>query len=91
MRTPPPARLHEKNADPTGEAQSRELDNTDVKQRCEYNIYVIVVRVGWPVPGHPEIQAWMRTLDEKTTACVFAAIDALAEFVPVLQRRWPTR
>ncbi len=28
----------------------------------------------------------MRTLDEKTTACVFAAIDALAEYGPVLQR-----
>jgi len=35
---------------------------------------------------HPEVQAWIHTLDEKTTACVFAAIDALAEYGPVLQR-----
>ncbi len=28
----------------------------------------------------------MWTLDEKTIACVFAAIDALAEYGPVLQR-----
>jgi hypothetical protein len=42
--------------------------------------------VGWSVLVHPEVQAWMRTLDEKTTACVFAAIDALAEYGPVLQR-----
>lgn len=44
------------------------------------------MRVGWSVLVHPEVQAWIQTLDEKTTACVFAAIDALVEYGPVLQR-----
>jgi hypothetical protein len=42
--------------------------------------------VAWSVLVHPEVEAWMRTLDEKTTACVFAAIDALAEHGPALPR-----
>lgn len=53
---------------------------------CKYNIYVIIVVVSWSVLMHPEVEAWMRALDEKTTACVFAAIDALAEHGPTLQR-----
>ncbi len=35
---------------------------------------------------HPEVRAWMRTLDEKTMAGVIAAIDALAAAGPTLQR-----
>ena len=42
--------------------------------------------VGWSVLAHPEVEAWIRTLDEKITACVFAAIDALAEHGPTLKR-----
>jgi hypothetical protein len=42
--------------------------------------------VGWSVLVHPEVQAWMQTLDEKTMAGVIAAIDALAVYGPTLQR-----
>lgn len=35
---------------------------------------------------HPEVRAWMRTLDEKTMAGVVAAIDALGVYGPTLQR-----
>jgi hypothetical protein len=42
--------------------------------------------VGWSVLVHPEVRVWIHTLDQKTTACVFAAIDALAEYGPVPQR-----
>ncbi|MGH3814425.1 MAG: type II toxin-antitoxin system RelE/ParE family toxin, partial [Pseudonocardiaceae bacterium] len=42
--------------------------------------------VGWSVLVHPEVRAWMRTLDEKTAAGVVAAIDALAVYGPTLQR-----
>jgi hypothetical protein len=42
--------------------------------------------VGWSVLVHPEVRAWMRTLDEKTAAGVVAAIDALGVYGPTLQR-----
>lgn len=35
---------------------------------------------------HPEVAAWLGTLDEKTTAGVLAAIEALAEHGPNLKR-----
>ena len=53
---------------------------------CKYNLTVMLLVVGWSVLVHPEVEAWMRTLDKKTTACVFAAIDALAEHGPTLKR-----
>ncbi len=42
--------------------------------------------VAWSVLLHPEVEAWMRTLDEKTTAGVLAAVDALGEYGPTLKR-----
>jgi hypothetical protein len=38
------------------------------------------------VQVHPEVAAWLRSLDEKTAAGVFAAVDALAEHGPNLKR-----